>query len=405
MQNTKSAINFSFNSKSWLFFVIAILFLSILRGIRSPNLWSYSHYLFNYDFGFVKRGFIGEIISRFDNPYFLSYEFFVFFSIGLFTINMIILCFLFKDFIKSQNPVLMGCSFVFSSSLAVVYLSNTIGYFDHIGLFIALVTLKICGFYKKLAFLLLSIPFALLIHEAILIIFFPVIFMSLLLNIKAKDRVRKLIILGLFSALSIIFLFFISNHTLQDVDVNHMYEDLQTRTDIPLHWGAFFVLQRDSKENFGMMQHKWSGNMSRYKKLGMSLLVTAPIFLLFIYFSVLILKNSKAGFLIILLAVLASISPLLMHFFGWDMHRWNTLAVTTSFLLLHVVATERSENSPIITNHDLFLLFVFIVFMNGISMITLFDGYGVQQFPFFEHQTYIIDFISGRLAFPYSPPL
>lgn len=404
MRNTKSAINFIFNSKSWLFFVFAILFLSILRGIRFPNIWSYSHYLFNYDFGFVKRAFIGEIISRLDNPYFLSYEFFVFFSIALFTINMIILCFLIKDFINSQNPVLIGCSFVYSSSMAVVYLSHSIGYFDHIGLFIALVTLKISGFYKKLAFLFLSIPFALLVHEAILIIFCPVIFMSLILNIESKDRVKKVIILGLFSALSIILLFFISNHTLPEVDVNRMYENLQTRIEITLRGDAFVVLHRDPKDNLEIMKQKWSGNMARFKTLGMSLLVTAPSFMLFIYFAVLILKKSKAGFHIILLAVLASLSPLLLHFYGWDMHRWNTLAVTTSFLLLHVVFTVKSENNPIIINHHIFLLFVFMVFMNGISTIVLFDGYGVQQFPFLEHQNYIIDLISGRQVFPCVPP-
>lgn len=144
--------NSSFDIKPWYFVIFAILFLSILRGIRVPNIWSYSHFLFNYDLGFIKRGLIGEIISQFNNPYLLSYEFFFIFSIAILFIVIVLISLLLKDLINSHNPIFIGCSVVFSSSLAVVFLSHSVGYFDHIGLLVALITLKINGFYKKIFF-------------------------------------------------------------------------------------------------------------------------------------------------------------------------------------------------------------------------------------------------------------
>ena len=78
MRHIKSIMNSNFEIKPYCFVILAIFFLSILRGIRFPNIWSYSHFLFNYDFGFTKRGLIGEIISQVNNPYLISYEFFLF---------------------------------------------------------------------------------------------------------------------------------------------------------------------------------------------------------------------------------------------------------------------------------------------------------------------------------------
>lgn len=412
MRHIKSIMNSNFEIKLYFFVILTIFFLSILRGIRFPNIWSYSHFLFNYDFGFTKRGLLGEIISQFNNPYLISYEFFFIFSIAIFAINVILLSILIRDFVNSRNPVLIGCSLVFVSSLVVVFLSNSIGYFDHIGLLIALVTLKISRFYKKILFLLPSMTFALITHEAILTIFFPVIFMSLLFDIKPEGSIKKVVTLGLFSALSVTLVLFVSSFTLEPSETRKMYSNLQAQIDHPLRKDAFDVLHRDAKTNYEIMQNNWSDiavksgwakRVTRFIKLIESFLVTMPVLSVFIYFSVLFLRTSKVKFGLVILSILASVSPLLLHFFAWDMHRWNILAVATSFLMLYVVHSSKTNNQSMVISRNIYPVFIFVFFLNGISQIGLFDGYYVKQFPFFEHQQYIFDLISGNEVFPYVP--
>jgi hypothetical protein len=55
---------------------MVVLLFSILRGIRFPNIWSYSHFLFNYDFGFTKRSLVGALIGLLGHPYLITYDFF-----------------------------------------------------------------------------------------------------------------------------------------------------------------------------------------------------------------------------------------------------------------------------------------------------------------------------------------
>lgn len=401
MHNTKPVILSYFDIKFWYYVISAILFFSILRGIRFPGIWSYSHFLFNYDLGFIKRGLIGEITSQFNSPFLLSYHFFFIYSLVIFAINIILLSGLIRDFINSQNPILIGCAIVFASSLAIVFLAHSIGYFDHLGLLIALTTFKINGFYRKMLFLLLSMPVALLVHEAILIMFFPVIFMSLLLSIEKEERRKKMILVGAFSGILLILGFIITNFTLEQPEVSAIYTRLQAKIAHPLRQDAFMVLLRDANDNFQIMKNLWF-DKKRFIGLAQSLLVTAPTFLMFIYFTILILQKAKVKFYLIMLSVLASLSPLLLNLWGWDMHRWNTLSVTISFLMLHVVYST-SKNQSITSSRSIYAIFAFLIFLNGISSIPLFDGYHVKQFPFFEHQKYIIDLIQGHKTFPHIP--
>jgi len=395
--------NYSFDIKFWRFVIFSILFFSILRGIRFPNIWSYCHFLFNYDFGFIKRGFIGTIFSQINNPYLISYDFFFIFSISIFIINIILLSSLIKGFINSQTPIFIGCSLVFASSLAIVFLSHSVGYFDHIGLLIALITIKINGFYKKIFFLLLSMPIALLIHESILIIFFPVIFMSLLFSLEAEGQIKKILTLMAFSAILVVLVFIIANHTLVGMEANEMNARLQSKIGYPLRQDTFYVLLRDSKDNFHIMKSLWF-NKLQLLRLASSFLVTAPTFLFFIYFTVMMLKKTKVEFYLIVVSILASVSPLLMHFWGWDMHRWNTLSITTSFLMLHIVYSLNKKHTVAISNYT-YPILIILIFLNGISSISLFDGYYVKQFPFGEHLKYIFDLIDGKEMFPSVPGL
>ena len=314
---------------------LLLLLNSVLKGIRYPNNWSYTHFLFNYDYGFVKRGLLGEIVGLFDGSYLSSYEFFVGFSTAILAANVVLLAVLARDLVKSRNVLIIGPTLIFCSSLAVVFLSHAIGYFDQIDLLIVLVALRLSGFYRKALFLMLATPVAVLIHEATVVMFFPVAFMSLLLDVNGPQRMKQLLLLLIFSGMTITLMLVCSSSNLDRSESRRMYIEMQSDTDHLLRRHAFYVLHQDVGENYLMMRKYWSDE-SHVMRLRASFLATAPVSILLICGTVLVLVAAKARMYQILLAVLASTSPCLLHLFGFDMHRWNTLAITTSFLMFYV---------------------------------------------------------------------
>ncbi len=389
-----------FTPKTWKFLALALLLLAVLRGIRYPNTWSYTHYLFNYDLGFVKRGLMGEVMSQLGSPYLLTYEFFVIFSLLLLAANMILLGVLIHDMATRRNPVLIGGALLFASSLAVVFLAHTIGYLEHIGLLVTLIALRIRDFPKKLIFLCLTFPIALLVHEGVLILLFPINFMALLSHGPGEVRAKKVAWLGAFSLLMVALVFTISEYTLEEAEAEQMYVTLQADLDFPLRRDAFNVLHRDAQENFQRTLQRWSAE--RLLELRQSVLVTAPTILLLVYLLVLTMQHAAVPLYLRVLAVLAALSPLVMYGWGWDMHRWNTFAITTSFLMLYVVGTGNKLPSKLPA--AIYLLLVFLILLNCMSTITLFDGYYVKQFPFMEHQNYILNLLRGIETCPHAPP-
>ncbi len=395
----KSEIEMPAAPRLWQNLAIVILALSILRGIRYPNTWSYTHFLFNYNQGFVKRGLVGEIMSHVGPRFFLTYEFFVFFSLILLIVNFFLLGVLINDMVSSRHPILIGSGLLFASSLAVVFLAHTIGYLEHIGLFITLIALKIRSFPKKLIFLFLAFPIALFVHEGILILLFPINFMALLCY-KGTAWGKKAAWLGAFSLLILVLTFTISEYTLEEAEAEQLYTSLQSNLDFPLRRDAFNVLHRDSQENFQRAMQRWSAE--RFQELRQSILVTAPTIILLFYITQMVLKHAAAPAYVRIMAVLAALSPLVMYGWGWDMHRWNTFAITTSFLMLYVLSNV--YNMPTKVSAVIYFLLGFLVVLNGMSTITLFDNYYVKQFPFMEHQNYLWDLIRGVATFPNAPP-
>jgi hypothetical protein len=99
-----------------------------------------------------------------------------------------------------------------------------------------------------------------------------------------------------------------------------------------------------------------------------------------------------------LAAGLGALSPLLMHFLGSDMHRWDAIALTTTFLVLHTAALRWPRERPAAdsgsdgTTADLPWMLA-LVAINASSMTFLFDGEHVRQYPFFELRHVLIELL------------
>ncbi len=365
--------------KTWLVVAVFILLVSILRGIRIPSVWGYTHFLFNYDAGFTKRSIIGEIYKHIDN-YTHPYGAYIAFSTLIFSLNIACIIQAMKKLIGSCQDNLIACSIVFASSLAITYLAHTVGYYDHVGFLAAFLIINISS--RPLKFLL-AIPlivFCLLVHEGFLLIFFPSVFLSLILASVGNKKWMFLSFCIAFFAASLAFV--LSEATLDSVAMAQLSGALQAHTDIALRGDAFAVLGRNVNSNLEIMLWSWGGLFAIANIF--SWLVTLPSCAFFMASSLPRLKACPLPRVTWLLA-LASLSPLSMHVIAWDMHRWNALAVTTSFLCLYAVFTSlpKPETSP--ESGKLLPILVLLVFLNGASTIGLFEGYSVRQFPFFDN--------------------
>ena len=388
-----------FNRKTaWRVVALAIFLISILRGIRFPNLWSYSHYLFNYEYGFVKRGLLGTLIAHLP-PFFSTYAAFTLFSIAIFIINMILLGLLLMALIDRGSPALTGAVLVFASSMAVVFLAHTIGYFDHIGLLITLLTLRIKTFGWKMLFAAPAMIIALFIHEAILVIFFPIILLSLLFSVEDEKRRKQLLHLGTLLLALILLAFFISNSAISAENAQTMRYEFQEQIGYRLPRNAFEVLSRSSEDNLAVMKALWS-DKERFLSMAESILVTAPSLLLIFYLIFSLATHSLKNRWLLAFTLLAPLSPLLLHIMGWDLNRWNALAISMSFLALYLLSDSGFPAASIRLSPIVYPLILFLIFLNGASRIDLFDEYYVKQFPFPEHVEYLIHLLSGN---PLSP--
>ncbi len=392
----------SFSRPLWVTTALSLLFLSILRGIRLPNLWSYTHFLFDYRYGFIKRGLIGQIFKSFDSSYLISYNFFSIFSFTILALNILLFILMIKDLIKEEDPLFLGISLVFASSIGIVFFAHTVGYSDHIGLLITLTSLRIKNLFTKALFTFPALICSIFIHEAIFVIFFPVILISFIHSLHGKNRIGWMVVISAATLIFLSTLLFVSNSRLKGGKESAMHTILQKEVDRNLRRDAFHVLTRDRKENFSIMKRLWSKD-HRYYQLARSLAVTLPATLFFIIISILSMRRSGKNIFQIFITSLAPLSPLTLHLAAWDMHRWDSLTVITSFLTLHVVLKSFPENLPAKNKNILHPVLVLLVFLNGVSTIPLFDRYYVKNFPFEEHRIELIKMISSEEKTPFIP--
>ena len=107
-----NSTNFKLNK---LHYFLLYLFLSLWLFARNGSgddeigPFKYTHYLFNYEYEFLKRGFVGEILSLFFNP--LQYEVVNFISLIFLIILSIVF---FNIFVSSFNKRPDASKLIFS---------------------------------------------------------------------------------------------------------------------------------------------------------------------------------------------------------------------------------------------------------------------------------------------------
>lgn len=386
---------------------VAVFFFvnSILRGIRTPGRWAATHFLFNYDMGFCKRALLGTLAATLDQPFAYHYPFFFWFAVVVFVADALLLVALVKRLFEIGDYASKLAAWLFCSSLAVVFFAHSIGYFEQISLLVTLLALRTDDFYARALLVGVCFGVSLLIHETGFLIFFPVIFLRFLADLEGRrDGAKVATLLALSIVLSAVVISVGQTH-LSPALVEAMRRSLQAKADYHLRVDAFEVLTRTVRDNWKVMGPLWL--QRDFQELFLfSLLVTLPTALYFSYESCTSVSRAGYGRAVTLFAAGASFAPLSLHLLGWDFSRWDTLAVTTSFLVFAVVQLnfERPPRAlPELTHRSGRALAAVLVAVNLASSIDLFDNYVVQSFPYEGHITDVMNMLSGQTPFPPRP--
>ena len=383
---------------------VVILVLTALRGIRFPNLWSYSHFLFDYEFGFVRRGLIGSVLDLFDSAWLYSYGFFFIISMAISIANLVLLSLTFRELIGSRNVKWITLVFIYASSSGIVFLSHHMGYADQIGLLITLVFLRISGFRNKLLFITPALAIGMLIHEGIVVMFFPVIFMTLFFSMPKESQQYRYAFAG-FTVFIMMMFFYTSSSTLDESQSLAMIERASQLTETPLREDAFALLHDTGSGSLADMLGKWA-NPNRVFFLLLSFLVILPLSTIIQY---IMLKTMKEQSLAVrCLCVLACFSPLTLHLVAWDTMRFTTLVLTTSYLMAYAVykysgnAVNTGGEIPVYRWASLPLL-ILVLYFNANTYVLLLGGGQVENFPYPNHLAYLAQVLKGEKPFPDIP--
>lgn len=385
-----------------------LFFYSLLRGLRQPNLWAATHGLFNYDFGFTRRGLLGAMLKLADAPIVYTYAFFFWLSAALLAANVALLLVLTAGYFRGRSAAPAWATLVYFSGMGVVFMAHTIGYFDQAGLLLALVALSVSDFRQRYAWVAIGLSLLILVHETAFVTFGPVLFFILARDVSRAATPGGRRAVAALAAWLILEVLFVGRSSLSASAAQDMYAVLQARADFPLRRDAFDVLTRSFADNVAATFAMWH-DVSFVAAFLQSAVVALPSIVFILGTALHVLAAGKRDRLLAVGACVAGLSPLALHLVGWDCVRWNTLAITTSFLVLLAVTrpvptgSRQPEARGAWGSPALAGVAISLVVLNLATGVTLFDNREVQSFPFRDHVGYVRDVWTGRATFPPRP--
>jgi len=322
--------------------------------------------------------------------------------------NVALLAVLTAGHFRARNNAPAWATLVYFSGMGVVFMAHTIGYFDQAGLLLALVALCVRDFRQRYAIVAIGLSLLILVHETAFVTFGPALLFMLVLDASraaTPGGMRAVAALAAWLTLEVVL---VGRSSLSPAAAQDLYAALQARADFPLRRDAIDVLTRSFADNVAATLAMWR-DASFVTAFVQSAVVALPslVFILGVAVHALAASKRRRGWWAA--ACAAGLSPLALHLVGWDCVRWNTLAITTSFVVLLAVtrlsgAGQRGSDARVMRGSPtLAAVAGALVVLNLVSGVTLFDNREVQSFPFRDHVGYVRDVWAGRAIFPPRP--
>ena len=364
----------------WACALFAVLFFSTLKSVRAPIDYPATMYLLNYSEGFVKRGLFGSIVFGGDGPVTQGQI-----TLLSFVILGALLCSLgaIGILMMVRRPELGPLTLLFASSVSIVYFAGTTGYFDHVLVIMAVIVILPARESVRAVLTLCLGVIALLIHEGAAFMVLPLMYFALFVESQKRGAGAALRVCIPIMAIHVVLTAYLSLFALlEDTSLAQLKEGLQARADFNLDDLAFYVLSVTPVDDMMRVleQHGLRDHL-------LSLVTVAPALLPMLYVSTTGLRNMPlaAPGIVWALWAAACLTPCILRFWGTDLHRWDSLAICTSFLAVFVVVREMPESFRFGLDHGwkapaLLLMIV----MSASTTTLLFWGREIRWYPFVD---------------------
>jgi hypothetical protein len=410
-----------------LIIVAGVFAVSLLKGLRMPNLWSATHMTFNYTQGFIRRGLFGHVLRALGGRNIYQYNKLALCAVVMFALAVLAMARLVRRMLATDggDRGLVAATLVFAASPGIVFLAHEIGYLDYVGfiavpLFIAWSsrTARLWPiFYVAAA---LSVVLA-LIHESMIIMFAPAMWLVLVSHAFAQNRARSLsrrtrwmlaahvagaalVALATSSVIGTL-------GTKSPERIHALQASIQRYANFPLRGDGFEALYRPVNDNLLQLMPWFWKNPDNQRYLIDGLLASLPgLIALSVYGVRLIARLPLVLLPRLLLGAMflgATMAPELLNFVGWDSARWNTISFFAAFCCIAALRLRfppdtaadprryRIEDPWAIT----------LAAAGIVSGLTadyprfLFDGYVVRWFPFDTQWRALLELIHGNFRF------
>ena len=409
-----------------LVIVAAVFAVSLLKGLRMPNLWSATHMTFNYTQGFIRRGLFGQVLRLLGGRSIYHYNKLALIAVVLFALAVLAMARLTRRMLATDggDRGVVAATLAFAASPGIVFLAHEIGYLDYVG-FIAVPLFIVWAantrrvwpiFYVAIA---LSIVLA-LIHESMIIMFAPTMWLVLASHAFKRDRARSLsrgtrwalvahaigaamIALAASSVIGTI-------GTKSPASIHALQGSIQRYANFPLRGDGFEALYRPVRDNVLHLMPWYWRNPDNQRYLMNGILASLPGLVALTAYGVrLIARLPLAGLPRLVLGALflgATLAPQLLNFVGWDSARWNTISFVAAFCCIAALRLffrpgpadphrYRIEDPWAITLAAAGILCGLTANYSGF----LFDGYVVRWFPFDTQWRALLELLHGNFTF------
>jgi hypothetical protein len=326
-----------------LFSIFAVIATFITLQILTLPLseWMASHWLYDYQQGFIKRGLTGEVLAFIAGEASASLTFIENAALTVYTLLVLALL-LFVFFIFKQSPSL---AFTFLlSGFSIQQFAYDFGRFDQINYLLSFIAIAMLFTHLpqliKLGLLMTLSCTMLLVHEASLFLNIPLLFTLYFFLLKQSNSNHLPLLLSCYSAVILATAISITLFG-KPLDLALLTQSIKQKAlGFDVHSGAISLHANNLSDNIALTLERLMSEKTASRMLRI-LLVSLPCILLFkAWFKALKPELNSSEKLLCILCF-ASIAPLFL--LGIDFYRWIAMGLLNSFILLAVLSHLKKQ--------------------------------------------------------------
>lgn len=300
-----------------------------------------THYFLNYQHGFLKRALLGELLLPF---HFISLHAILAIELAIFAAVVAVTYFVFRGALFGTLEERALAAFLLAAPALLPHFAYLSGDLDSV---LYICTVLVAGAFlamtasAALACAIALSVIALLIHEAFLLLFYPLI-LAIMIDLCRRQRLRSSLVIVQLVVVAIVFLA-ILHYGKWAVPHPEYMAAAQQRTNMPLEGTVFLVLSNTLQQQFRFVAALYTRRLIAGVLL--SCLVSLPYFaaLVWLIERALGARGYAGKSRWALLALLAA--PLLLLPLGHDVMRWvSAVCINISLFLLYLLSTTESAS-------------------------------------------------------------